>query len=112
MQTEKRMPNMALFLGTYDSFPLASAREIERDGKPGKDGKEYLTTDAAVLNRGKIAFADHCASCHSSKRPDPMPADAEAQKKAWRELVLRDDFLKDNYLSDDERYPVSELGTN
>src|SRR5262245_6822581 len=29
MQTEKRMPNMALFLGTYDSFPLASAMEIE-----------------------------------------------------------------------------------
>jgi cytochrome c5 len=112
MKTEVRMPNMALFLGTYDSYPLASAKEIEREGKPGKDGKAYLTADAAVLTRGKIAFADNCASCHSSKRPDPMPANPEALKKAWRELVQRDDFLKDNYLSDDERHPVSDLGTN
>jgi hypothetical protein len=112
MQTEKRMPNMALFLGTYDSFPLASAKEAEREGKARKDGKDYLTHDEAVLNRGKIAFADHCASCHSSKRPDPMPKDPEEQKKAWREQVQRDDFLKDNYLSDDDRHPVSELGTN
>src|SRR5262249_48945306 len=89
-----------------------SAREIEREGKPRRDGKDYLATDAKVLERGKIAFADNCARCHSSKSPNPMPKDAEAQKKAWRELVLRDDFLKDNYLSDDERYPVSELGTN
>jgi hypothetical protein len=112
MQTERRMPNMALFLGTWDSFPLASAKEIEREGKPKKDGKDYLTTEAVVLTRGKIAFADHCARCHSSQRPDPMPNDPAGQKLAWRELVQRQDFLKDNYLSDDERYPVSELGTN
>jgi RoxA-like, cytochrome c-like len=112
MQTERRMPNMALFLSTWDSFPLASAKEIERKGKPGKDGKDYLTNDAALLNRGKIAFADNCASCHSSKRPEPMPKEPQEQKQAWRELVLRDDFLDDNYLSDDERYPISELGTN
>jgi hypothetical protein len=64
------------------------------------------------LTRGKIAFADDCARCHSSKTPDPLPTDAEAQKKAWRDLVLRNDFLDGNYLSDDERHPVSDLGTN
>ena len=110
--TEKRMPNMALFLSTWDSFPLADAMEIEREGKVTKNGKDYLTTDAAVLTRGKIAFADNCATCHSSKRPNPMPTDPSAQKMAWRDLVQRDDFLKDNYLSDDQRYPTSELGTN
>ena len=57
MKTEKRMPNMALFLSTWDSFPLASA--MEANGK-GKDGKDYLTFDEAMLNRGKIAFADTC----------------------------------------------------
>jgi hypothetical protein len=31
---------------------------------------------------------------------------------AWQELVMRDDFLVDNYLSDDQRHPASELGTN
>ena len=110
--TEKRMPNMALFLSTWDFFPLADAMEIEREGKVTKNGKDYLTTDAAVLTRGKIAFADNCATCHSSKRPNPMPTDPAAQKMAWRDLVQRDDFLKDNYLSDDQRYPTSELGTN
>jgi hypothetical protein len=112
MQTEKRMPNMALFLTTWDSFPLKDAIEIDRAGTPRKDGKDYLTTDADVLKRGKIAFADNCASCHSSKRPNPMPADSAQQKQAWRDLVLRDDFLVDNYLSDDQRHPLSELGTN
>jgi hypothetical protein len=112
MQTEKRMPNMALFLGTYDSFPLRDAKEIEQNGRARKDGKDYLTTDAEILRRGKIAFADNCAGCHSSKRPNPVPSDPAAQKNAWRQLVARDDFLTDNYLSDDKRYPVSELGTN
>ena len=52
MLTEKRMPNMALFLQHLrDSFPLADAMEIEREGKVTKNGKDYLTTDAAVLTR-------------------------------------------------------------
>jgi hypothetical protein len=110
MQTEARMPNMALYLSTHDGFPLKDA--IEAEGKGSKNGKDYLTTDVDVLRKGKIAFADHCARCHSSKKPDNLPEDAEAGKKVWREFVLRDDFLTDNYLSDDERYPCSELGTH
>jgi hypothetical protein len=112
MQTEARMPNMALYLSTHEGFPLKDA--IEAEGKGGKNGKDYLTTDTDVLRQGKIAFADHCARCHSSKKPDnlPPPEDAEARKKAWRAFVLRDDFLADNFLSDDERYPCSELGTH
>jgi hypothetical protein len=110
MKTEARMPNMALYLSTHDGFPLKDA--IEAEGKGSKNGKDYLTTDANVLRKGKIAFADHCARCHSSKTPESLPKDALGQKKAWRELVLREDFLKDNYLSDDERYPCSELGTH
>jgi hypothetical protein len=112
MQTEKRMPNMATFLGTYDSNPLKDAQEAPRDGKTPKSGRDYMTTDPAVLRRGKIAFADNCAQCHSSKRPADLPGDPELRKGAWRQLVLRDDFLTGNYLSDDARYPVSELGTN
>ncbi|MFZ0396907.1 MAG: hypothetical protein WAM06_02530 [Methyloceanibacter sp.] len=112
MQTEKRMPNMALFLTTWDSFPLKDAIEIDRAGTPRKDGKDYLTTDADTLKQGKIVFADNCASCHSGKRPNPLPTDLQEQKQAWRDLVLRDDFLVDNYLSDDQRHPLSKLGTN
>src|SRR5215467_4843377 len=112
MQTEKRMPNMATFLGTHDSYPLKDAQEAPRGGKALKSGQDYLTTDPAVLRRGKIAFADSCAQCHSSKQPANPSGNAEQQKEAWRQLVLSDDFLTDNYLSDDQRYPVSELGTN
>jgi cytochrome c5 len=96
-QTERRMPNMATFLMSYDSFPLDRAE---------------LSHDGSLLRRGKIAFANACASCHSSKVPEHLSGTPEEQKKAWQELVLRDDFLKDNYLSDDQRHPVNELGTN
>jgi mono/diheme cytochrome c family protein len=96
-QTEKRMPNMATFLMSYDSFPLAS---------------KYLSRDQGLLRRGKIAFAENCASCHSSKVPADLSGDVASQKKAWRDLVLRDDFMKGNYFSDDQRHPVNEIGTN
>jgi hypothetical protein len=101
-KSELRMASLEEFAKTFDSYPLAKA--------PG--GDQYLAKDPKVLEKGKIAFADNCARCHSSKRPDALPPDAEGQKKAWRDLVLRDDFLKDNYLSDDQRHPVSELRTN
>src|SRR5215831_13678455 len=106
------MPNLATFLSTYDSYTLKDAREAAGDGKTSKNGQDYLTSDEAVLRRGKIAFADNCAQCHSSKQPTNLPSDPEMRKEAWRQLVLRDDFLTDNYMSDDQRYPVSELGTN
>jgi hypothetical protein len=117
MQTEVRMPNMATFLSIWDGNPLAEAIEAPRLGMtaPGataKDGKGYFSSDPELLRQGRIAFADNCARCHSSKRPESLPRDTDGAKRAWRELVLRDDFLKDNYLSDDLRYPCSELGTN
>ncbi len=102
MQTERLMPNMATFLMSYDSFPLKEA--------PG--GKSFLTESEIVLNEGKKVFAENCASCHSSKRPDPYPTTDVDQKKAWRELVSKKDFLEHNYLSDDARHSVLEIGTN
>ena len=113
MKTEVRMPNMALYLSTHEGFPLRDA--VEAEGKGSKNGKDYLTTDVDVLRKGRIAFADHCARCHSSKKPENLPKDpqdVEGRKKAWRDFVLRDDFLTNNFLSDDERYPCSELGTH
>ncbi len=95
MQTERRMPNMATFLMSYDSFPLPSAEK-----------------DASKLKQGKLVFADNCARCHSSKKPDRRERSPEELRNAWRDLVLKPDFLKDNYLSDDERHLVSEVGTN
>src|SRR5262249_51665395 len=62
-----------------------------------------------VLRRGKVAFADKCASCHSSKQPPQETADIA---QWYRNSVLADDFLTHNFLSDDKRYPVTLIGTN
>ena len=101
-----------------------------KSGKPDllKDapgGSQYLTQDKAKLNRGKVAFAQHCARCHSSKIPD-APANVDESnweqywawtktddfKKKMTEMVLADDFLTDNYLSTERRIPVTLLQTN
>ena len=123
--TEMQTPNMArFFLASTDPHYLKDA--------PGGNG--YLNEDAAVLQRGKTVFAERCARCHSSKLP-PLPADLDLENangsgylSAWnaywnwtktdafkapmRELVLRDDFIKGNFLSTDLRVPVTLLGIN
>ena len=104
-------------------FFLKTAKPDLLKDAPG--GSEYLTADPAKLKRGKIAFAQYCARCHSSKIPD-APADVDItdwqQYWAWTktddfkdkmtEMVLADDFLTDNYLSTDRRIPVTLLQTN
>jgi hypothetical protein len=75
-------------------------------------GAKYLSQDPALLRRGALAFAERCATCHSSKQP-PASITAEADRIAWfREAITKADFLEDNFLSNDKRYPVAELGTN
>ena len=57
--TEERLANIAAFFRRLQPFHLADA--------PG--GQAYITTDAAVMTRGKEVFAESCAACHSSKQP-------------------------------------------
>jgi hypothetical protein len=112
------------FLKTTGPHSLADA--------PGRD--KYLTKDMALLNRGKVVFAENCARCHSSKQPehsaglDPNGCagkdylgcfntywawtQTEDFKSKMRAIVLADDFLKDNYLSAEIRVPVTLLRTN
>jgi hypothetical protein len=97
--TEARMPAAAAFLKTLAPPKLADA--------PG--GAAYLSADASLLRRGKLAFADECAGCHSSKQP---PATVADRKQWFREAVLADDFLVGNFLSTDVRHPVTRIGTN
>jgi hypothetical protein len=102
-QTEARMEGAEAFLKTIGPMKLKDAPGAER----------YLATDQAVLDRGKRAFAEQCATCHSSKQPPPETASDAERAKAWfREAVMRDDFLEQNFLSDDRRYSVREIGTN
>jgi hypothetical protein len=67
-----------------------------------------LTRDQAVAARGKIVFAENCATCHSSKRPP-----GGANETEWfRGEVLKPDFRDKNFFSDDKRYPVTMIQTN
>jgi hypothetical protein len=123
--TENQTVDLALFmLKTTAPQHLADA--------PG--GEAYLTKDKAQLTRGKIVFAERCARCHSSKLPDFAPGEGLANcagkdylacfdrywkltqtedfKAKMREIVLKDDFLKDNFLSTDARIPITLLRTN
>ena len=93
--------------------------------KNAAGGEKYLTADKATIDRGKIAFANYCARCHSSKVP-AAPANVNdsdwSQYWAWtktddfkekmKTIVLADDFLTDNYLSTERRIPVTLLQTN
>ena len=102
--------------------------------KDAPGGQAYLTKDAMQVTRGKEVFADRCAACHSSKVPSPAvgldphgcagPGYLDCWNKYWswtkteefksemRKIVLADDFLDDNYLSNDVRIPVTLLETN
>jgi hypothetical protein len=108
-------------------FFLASTSPHWLKDAPG--GAAYLTADAAKLTRGKVVFAETCARCHSSKIPKPAPGvdpggcsganylkcwnsywswtKTDDFKKQMRQIVLADDFLKDNFLSTELRVPVT-----
>ena len=124
--TEAGTPFMAKF------FLKAGQPDRLKDA-PG--GDKYQTADEATLTRGKIAFADTCARCHSSKLPDfalkaldpggcSGPDYLKCWKRYWdltktdefraqmREIVAKPDFLDNNYLSTDVRIPVTLLRTN
>ena len=100
--TTARLPKLAAFLMKMKSPRLASA--------PG--GVAWLTHNDELLNRGKIVFAENCARCHSSKQP-PAALKTPEQYFAWmRSEVLRPDFLDNNFLSTDDRIPVTLVQTN
>ncbi len=123
--TEQQTPDVALFL-------LKSSTSHLLKDAPG--GEAYLTKNAALLQRGKIVFAERCARCHSSKIPAPAAGldpggcsgkdymdcwnkywawtKTEDFKSKMRAIVMQPDFLKDNYLSTDQRVPVTLLQTN
>ncbi|HEY1235633.1 MAG TPA: hypothetical protein VGH22_19795 [Candidatus Binatia bacterium] len=104
-------------------FFLKTAKPDALKNAPG--GEKYLTADKAILERGKLAFANYCARCHSSKIP-AAPANLDDsdwnQYWAWtktdgfkekmKAIVDADDFLTDNYLSTERRIPVTLLQTN
>jgi hypothetical protein len=124
--TEAQTPNTALF------FTATSKPDLLKNA-PG--GEKYLTAGAATLTRGKEVFAERCARCHSSKLPEKAYSffpgngcDGKGYLNCWnnywawtksdefkqeaKKIVAADDFLTDNFLSNDLRVPVTLLETN
>ncbi|PYI48280.1 MAG: hypothetical protein DMF11_03960 [Verrucomicrobia bacterium] len=101
--TEERLDNIAAFFRKLKPFHLADA----------SGGQAYITSDSAVMTRGKEIFAGSCAVCHSSKQP-PLNIDPRSgEGKAWfRAEVMKPEFLENNFLSDDKRYPLTKIETN
>jgi hypothetical protein len=105
-----RSGNLKEYLLTYGPSYLA---------KMDKNASEKDKTDAAAAvpaasnPQGANVFADNCASCHSTKRlKEPVPTKADELKAASRALVNDPNFLADNYLADEVRYPVTQIRTN
>jgi cytochrome c5 len=102
--SESHSPALAAyFIRVTQPHKLAAA--------PG--GAKYLTTDKATLDRGKRVFAQSCAGCHSSKQPPAGVDPASPEGVAWfQQAVQKDDFLDDNFLGSEVRYPVTLIRTN
>jgi hypothetical protein len=123
--TELQTPAMALFL-------LKASYPHKLKNAPG--GTAYLNDPPDIVNQGKVVFAENCAACHSSKAPQPPAATNPATcigsgyldcwnrywewtrtsdfKQQMRQIVNADDFLDNNYMSNDMRVPVTLLQTN
>ena len=106
----------AYLIAAGEPQPLAQA--------PG--GADYLRDSETLVAQGGKLFAEHCARCHVSynKMPPPPPGVARETpawdawtrsddfKRQMAALVAKADFLDDNFLSTDRRYPVTKIGTN
>ena len=138
IEVEVSRRNSAYFAAT-ENQTFATARFFLQTTDPhylrdAPGGGNYLSKDQSVLQRGKVAFAESCARCHSSKLPEgPSGLDSGGCagknylacwhtywewtrtpefKQKMTDIVLADDFLKDNYLSSELRVPVTLLHTN
>jgi hypothetical protein len=103
--SEDRSPSLAHYF-------IAYAKPLLLKDAPG--GAQHI--DESKLDRGKIVFAENCAGCHSSKQPSFYPLTPNGmtdEAKAWfRTEVMKPDFFTDNFLSDERRHKVTEIGTN
>lgn len=98
----------APFLAAY-FIKVAQPHKLAK--APGSS--KYLTATEATLTRGRRVFARTCAGCHSSKQPPQGVDPTSPQGIAWFETeVQKPDFLDNNFLGSEVRYPVTLIKTN
>jgi len=104
--SEERSPALAKYL-------IKVAQPLLLKDAPG--GADILKkTPPEQLNRGKIVFAENCARCHSSKQPpENVDPKSPAGTDWFRQQVQSDaNFFSQNFLADERRKPVTDIGTN
>jgi hypothetical protein len=112
--TVEQMPKLAAYL-------IRAGRPVPLEEAPG--GAEILAQDdPESVARGRRVFAENCVACHSSKQPDDGQNRPVAEFERWandpgylawaRAEVEKPDFWEGNYLSIDERIPVTLVQTN
>src|SRR6185503_10000378 len=131
--------NSSYFAATENQTPFTAlyflASTAPHHLKDAPDGAKYLKDPPDAVEKGKVVFAEQCARCHSSKRPDPpVPGldpngcngsdylkcwnqywewtNTDDFKQKMKKIVLAPDFLDNNYLSSELRVPVTLLQTN
>ena len=102
---EDRLPDIAAFLSSQRPAELYVARGLKSRSELAKqlDGE----FGAGSVKLGRELFADNCARCHSSQKPDATGSFRNVDFVATDAKGVRTDFL-----SNDESTPVSEIGTN
>lgn len=102
--TEQKVANIAKFFRKLEPYRLEDAKE-----KGVEVGKTFMTQDPEVVKRGALVFGENCATCHSSKQP----AEGEDPEKFFAsQLSDPAAFRKDNFFSDEKRYPITKIKTN
>jgi hypothetical protein len=116
---ETRVNDILSFLKFTGPYKLQDARVD--DSAAGDTGiHKWISSDSQVLDRGRLAFATNCATCHSSIQPqdpnydtgDPATWFTEERNNFFIAAVMRPDFVGLNFLSDDRRYPNRLIGTH
>jgi hypothetical protein len=116
---ETRVADILSFLKYTGPYKLQDA-PVDASVAADNGIRGWITSDAKLLERGKLAFATNCATCHSSIQPadpnydthNPATWFTEKRNNFFRAAVMRPDFISSNFLSDDRRYPNKLIGTH
>ncbi len=102
---EDRLPEIGAFLLSQRPTDLYAARGLKsNDDLVAQLDKEF---GAGAVKDGQQIFADNCARCHSSQKPDASGSFRNVDFRAVDPNGIRVDFL-----SNDQAQQVSSIGTN
>lgn len=113
---EDRLPDVLNFLlsSNASARDLVDARAIEKQQKnpKAKYDRDDLIEDLNkefgknAVERGRVVFLENCARCHSSTAGDNPPKNHDFYK------VSESTGLREDFMGNDKKTKVSEVGTN